>query len=500
MRNKCLESRRNFLKASAAGAAGLALVGPAARKATAANLPVTLINLSTTPINTEIDNLRVAYATDPAMMRNNHYGDFGGFNNPSNTTTGVVYSVVKSNMDSLACALANKTDIAQAWATIFKLPTGKAWSAAKAAIKINSIGGDHAAVPIVAKVCEVLIGMGMPAGNICVFDMTQGGAKGLYSTYRDGTGVMKQLPAVVFGGVNADTGQPANTKYTAQFPGGYTMDASTCIDGVDIYVNIGNNKGHDQFANYSGVTMCLKNNFGTVCFGHNGMAQLTASNSCDYIIGKLPTTYPAKQQLCILDSLWLGNVGDYGGGINDGNNTNSIVMGTFAGAVDYVGTMKIRGSNSNFHAGTSQYTGWNQSIVDQFITNFGYTAADLATVMTPQTGAGKGLVKAGAVSISPRQNENQNLSRQGIVQISVSGNRIKAVNTNVYLGKGETVQSAEIFTIQGRKVRTLAVNSGSNHVIWDGRTNSGSLVQAGNYIVRIKGQKTVTSGELVLSK
>jgi hypothetical protein len=341
--------------------------------------------------------------------------------------------------------------------------------------------------------------MGMPAANICVFDMTQGGSHGLYSGYRDGTGTMKQLPAVIFGGLNPDAGQTNNPKYTATFPGGYSMDASMCIDGVDIYVNIGNNKGHDQFDNYSGVTMCLKNNFGTVCFGHNGMAQLTAANSCNYIMGNIPTTYPAKQQLCILDSLWLGSVGDWSGGINDGNNANSIVMGTFAGAVDYVGTMKIRASNSNFHAGTSQATGWKQSVVDQFMTNFGYTAADLTTIMTPQTGAGKGLVKAGAVSILPRQNENQNLSRQGIVQISVSGSGIKTLNTTAYLNRGETLQSAEVFNVQGKKVRTLALNSG-NHIVWDGRTDTGSAVNSGHYIMRLRGQRSETAGDLLVSR
>ena len=124
----------------------------------------------------------------------------------------------------------------------------------------------------------------------------------------------------------------------------------------------------------------------------------------------------------------------------------------------------------------------------------------MTTVMTPVTGAGPGLVDASGILTSTLPQENPHLSRQGIVQISVSGNGIRPFNTTLNLSKGETVQSAEIFNVQGRKVRTLALNSGSNRIVWDGRTDSGSLAKPSNYIMRIKGQKTMVSGDLVLSR
>jgi len=191
----------------------------------------------------------------------------------------------------------------------------------------------------------------------------------------------------------------------------------------------------------------------------------------------------------------MGNAGDYNGGINNGNNGNSITMATFPGALDYVTTMKIR--VSKFAAST-----WNQPIVDRFITGYGYAASAITTVMTPIAAnvPGAGLVDAGTTGSIESVPENPNLSRHGVVQISVSGNGIRPFNTTLNLSKGETVQSAEIFSVQGRKVCTLALNSGSNRIVWDGMTNSGNLAKSGSYILRIKGQKTVMSGDLVLSR
>jgi hypothetical protein len=497
MNKKVSEGRRNFLKTSAISAAGMALVGPMANKAKAAPITTALVDLSTTPINQDIDNLHVAYITDATMLRNNVWGSFNNFNNPNNTTTGVVYKQVEDNMDKLACALANKTnpvDPSAAWATIFKIPATKTWATAKAALKVNCFSGLFPCVLIVAKIAKVLVSLGMPAANIRILD---GGA----GTYNNGAFVGSGY--LIPTGVTFDT---TATGDTLTFPDNSTANVPLALSQVDIIVNIAVNKGHDQYGVYSGVTMSLKNHIWTFNNQNHvgGLATLTRNNKCDHLLGKIPASYPAKQQLCIVDSLWCGDQGPLGwqGHVTDGNNTNSIAMSTFAGAVDYVSTMKIR--SLKFHAGTDVNSGWNQTLVDRFITDFGYAAAAKTTVMTPVTGAGQGLYDAGPIILPTTQDilprENPNITREGYVQFSVSGNGIKTQSRNLYLAKGETVQSAEIFTVQGRKVRTLALNSGSNHIVWDGRMNSGSFAQSGNYIVRIKGQKTMTSGDLVLSR
>jgi|WetSurMetagenome_2_1015567.scaffolds.fasta_scaffold00056_41 hypothetical protein len=495
MSKKTLESRRNFLKVSAMSAAGLSIMGPMAKKARGATITTTLANLSTTPINTDVSNLRVAFITDAtpgtvtatSMVRTTNYPGWGSFNNPTNTTTGVNYTTVKANMDKLACALASKTNATEAWATLLKIPSNKTWGTAKAVIKPNAFAGDHPSIPIVSKICEVLIGFGMPAGNITICDT--GGDCGIYL----GTG---KCPSGVL-----TSSERGNTVAWPASAGGESFGAATAIDGADILVNIGCNKGHNQYSEYSGVTMCQKNMKGAIWFncGENdatkGTRRLVNTNSCSYIVGNIPTTYPARQQLCIVDSLWMGDAGDWGGGISNGNNGNSILMATFPGAVDYVTTMKVR--VTKMAAST-----WNQPIVDRFITGYGYTAADITTVMTP-VGAnvpGPGLVDAGTTEVVYNAQENPNLSRQGVVQVSVSGNGARTFNSSLSLSKGETVQSAEIISVQGRKIRTLALNSGSNRIVWDGRTDSGSLAKAGTYVLKIKGQKTVIAGDVILSR
>jgi hypothetical protein len=499
MKKNISENRRNFLKSTAAGVAGIALLGPGLKKACAADLAVRQIPLNSTKINQDIENLRVAYITDTTMVRSGVWGNFTTFNDPANTVSGCVYTAVKSNMDKLACGLANKTNAIEAWDTIFKIPASKQWAAAKAAIKINSIGDAsnslHASVPILAKIVEVLMAKGMPASNICVFDMTQNGAKAIYDKYR---GAGKQLPAgLVFSGVNGDAGTN-NNSYNAKFPAGYSMPASQCIDGVDIYVNIANNKGHDRYPVYSGVTMSLKNNFGTINFGHTDMDHLAAVNSCDYIIGDPSAAMPAKQQLCIVDSLWLGNEGDWSGGADNNNNACSIVMGTFAGAVDYVATLKIR--NTKFKAGAA-FPAWSQSIVTQFMTKFGYTAADITTIMTETTAAGKGLVDASRITVDETVPfENRNLVNHGYVRFSVSGNGIRPLYADLYLAQGEQARSVEIYSLQGKLVRELSFQPGAGRISWDGKTDSGRIAGAGTYIVKISGPRTTAAEQFVVRK
>ena len=157
MSNAKSESRRNFLRASVTGAAGVALIGPLANKAKAAEIPTTLIDLSKTPINTDVDNLRVAFVKDSTMLRSATWGGFDTCNNPSNTTTGVNYPVVKDNMDKLACALVNTKNPTSAWAKLLKIPSSKTWATAKAVLKVNTFSGNFPSVAIVAKICDVLI-------------------------------------------------------------------------------------------------------------------------------------------------------------------------------------------------------------------------------------------------------------------------------------------------------------------------------------------------------
>jgi hypothetical protein len=485
MKKQVSNSRRSFLKTSAATTAGLAIIGPGMKKASAATINTQTINLSTTPINTDIDNLRVASITDSKMMTKVQYGQFVDFNGKSAAPI-VDYAVVKANMDRLACALAAKTTPAEAWGTIFKIPATKTWATAKAAIKVNGFAGMHPAVPIVAKVCEVLIGKGMLPANISIMES---------GPYGDFMGAGKQIPNGV--ATNNNKGD------TLSFPDKTTSSCASALSDADIAVDIAVNKGHDRYDEFSGVTMCLKNHFWTIDCGHQGatnsLPKLVRNNSCDHLIGKIvagnAASYPAKQQLCIVDSLWLGNTGDWTGGVSNANNANTISMCTFAGAIDYFSTMKIR---------STKLSGWNQPIVDRFITEFGYAASAKTTVMTqktPYTSPGAGWVDAGAVPVmNSNHHENPNLSQAGIVQFSIVGSGVNPLHSTLNLSAGETVRSAAIYDLKGKKIRTLDVRSGSLKVEWNGRTDGGVMAHAGSYVIRIKGERTSTSGMVIFGK
>jgi flagellar hook assembly protein FlgD len=65
---------------------------------------------------------------------------------------------------------------------------------------------------------------------------------------------------------------------------------------------------------------------------------------------------------------------------------------------------------------------------------------------------------------------------------------------------GETVQSAEVFNVQGKMVRTLAINPGSSHIVWDGRSNNGRIVNTGRYVVMLRGQNVESAADLLVSR
>jgi hypothetical protein len=493
MKKVLSESRRNFLKSSAAATAGLAIVGPGIKKAAAADIPTKTINISQTPINTSIHNLRVAYITDATMKNGNHWGRFEDFNSTTNATSGVNYTVVKTNLDKLACALANKIypdHVDAAWRTIFKIPSTKTWATAKAAIKVNGFAGAHPAVPIVAKVCEVLIGLGMPVANITLMEA------GPYGGFM---GAGKQIPNGV---------KTLDTRATViAFPAPDTQKftVANAIADADIVMSIAFNKGHDGWGWASGVTMSQKNHYWTFNnFGHTNFPMLAKANSCDFLLGNIPAAYPAKQQLCIVDNLFLGNNGSWAGDITDGNSVNTISMGVFAGALDYVSTMKIRAWKLGPGTATDGTGGWNQSIVNQFLTAYGYNlTTDGATLMAAKTkGPGAGTVDAN--NFTPDEtgvvHDEVHLSNNGLVQVELSGNGIKPMSTSLNLAQGETVRSATIHDLRGKKIRTLNVQPGSLKVEWNGLTDGGKLAHAGTYVIQIQGQRSAIAGKVILGR
>lgn len=343
-------SRRQFLKGSAASVAGIVAASGLSSNASAATpWPVTGVLQH----NPYIDNLRVVHIVDTTMLYTANYNNFSDANK-----TGINHVQVKANMDKLACALARKESVTEAWATIFRKPDAKTWAQTKMAMKVNAVGGFSPCASAVARMCEVLNSFGMPYSNMTLFDA--GGASGdgavnKYGPFRTSglippVNIISRGPSIM---ITVD---------------GKTIECQQVMNDADIFINSAVNKGHDQYGKFSGVTMNLKNHVGTMKYScHDSLHMLCEGNRHEAVLGMGGPGVPIKTQLCFIDSTFVGKPGDWGGGVNNGDVLHTLVMGTFPGATDYLTTKKIR---------TRMYNDFNVPLVDQFLTDFGYTDAE----------------------------------------------------------------------------------------------------------------------------
>jgi uncharacterized membrane protein YgcG len=348
--------RRDFLKMTAAGAAGLALLKT--DKAFAA-WPAS----GTLAINPSISNTRVVSCYDTSMMKGTPTAmSFVAENAVVNSAQ------VQANMDAMAMQLANETTADAAWKAIFR--SGKAWSSTKVAIKINTIEPKNMArLAVIQKFCTIFAGFGVPAANIIIYDgnTTYGAGISNYTSYFSATDATK-TPGVV-SSYNTALGGTAN----ATIPGGTSAACSAAIANgtIDILVNIANNKGHTMMGK---ATLSMKNHFGTFAPNHDNNYVFNINKS-DAILGGTPV----RQQLCFIDSLIANKVSNTG--------TPEImpcylIMGVFGPVVDYLTVKKVREAVMNCTH--------DETIISQYLTSFGYAATDPVWVVVPPARASSG--------------------------------------------------------------------------------------------------------------
>jgi hypothetical protein len=347
------KQRRDFLKITAAGAAGLALAR--ADKAFAA-WPST----GTLAVNPTISNMRVVSCYDTLMMPSK----------PKSTTFAVENEAVDSarvqaNMDAMAMQLANETTADAAWKAIFR--SGKAWSATKVAIKVNTIEPqDMARIAVVQKFCNIFAGFGVLPANIIIYDgnSTYGAGIAQYNPYFSLTDTTKIQATVST--LNSALGGTTN----APLPDGSSASCTADIanGNVDILVNIANNKGHSMMGK---ATLSMKNHFGTFAPKHDNN-YVFSINKSDAILGGTPV----RQQLCFIDSL-IANVKS-----NQGPPEVMpcyLIMGVFGPAVDYLTVKKVR----------EEVMGCthDEATINSYLTTFGYATTDAQWVVVPPAGS-----------------------------------------------------------------------------------------------------------------
>ena len=392
---KTVESRRNFLKASAAGAAGIMIAGTR-KKALAQNgspWPAT----GYMQINPNIDNCRVVCLTDPSMLKRQTYTEFVDANNNA-----IDQAKVKANIDKMACCLARKNTAAEAWPLIFRKPTAKTWAQVKVAIKTNANYHYSPCVGVIGKLCEVLNGFGVPYANITLYDGGNASGTGCTDRYTPfkTNGMLPPINII-------NQGATYGIVVSVSGYGNFNTNCMTAVRDADILISAAVDKGHDRNYEFGGVTMTIKNHVGTINFAHPTLASQALQNQYNLsiitnyhkheaILGMPTADVPVKQQLAFVDSTWVGQPGSWEGFIeNESKVLNTLVMGTFVGAVDYLTTKKIR-----VKAYPSE-TNLNWGFINRYMTDFGYTDAERVALetMDPTTDPlGRGLADAGSTT------------------------------------------------------------------------------------------------------
>ncbi|MBN1130405.1 MAG: DUF362 domain-containing protein [Chitinispirillaceae bacterium] len=458
-------NRRDFLKTSAAGSMSLALGGIGSSSEASSGGWTNGMR-----INPTIDNLRVVCCHDPRMISSTPTRWEFNYQNAAINT-----SIAQLNLDAMAMSLAQKSTAAEAWATIFQKPAAKQWSQVRVAMKVNCI--EYRNMPrlaLVDGVAKQLIALGVPAANIVIYD----GCHNAYSSSTtqpkyNSTDSISRLPAGIVvsngngslgGTVSATVPSMSNSNCTANIANGT----------IDILVNFALNKGHS--ADFGTATMTMKNHAGT--FNPNGLHNSTATNYL-FNINKSAAILggsPVRQQLCVLDSLFASNQGPT---VAPTVAPARIVMGVFGPAVDYLTVKRIREPVMS--------ASHNATVVNRFLTEFGYQTSQVTDfINVPPVSTGK--------------IEKQLSSLPQVVLLQLSSSRFHQAMVEFRLRDSESVKRLSIFDLKGNLVKRFDTVRG-NQVTWDGRSEAGSRIIAGTYIVKLNtGDRSITQRLSLVSR
>jgi hypothetical protein len=268
----------------------------------------------------------------------------------------------------MACALVETKDPKDAWKGIFIKPPQKSWSDTVVAIKTINIGMQHTRSAVMAKVCHTLVDVaGVKPANVCIYDGRHGDGMHRDTPFH---GLPKGVRIVDdWGGISTPVAVPS--PWTER--NGKSEIVKALADGtVDILVNITMCKGH--WSTFGGFTMAMKNHMGTFspfpCHDNGAQDYLLAINMTPEILGPLDrktgrVLYP-RQQLCLLDALWVSEDSAIG---SSSHQPNFLAMGVFAPVFDYILATQFRGKKM----------GWppNMQMTTRFLTEFGYEERDL---------------------------------------------------------------------------------------------------------------------------
>jgi hypothetical protein len=374
-------------------------------------------------------------------------------------------------------------------------PAAKSWSAVRVFMKVNgTIATIMAHIPIVGKVCEELIKLGVQGSNITVSDPGHGAS-----------GSDKYTPFV--GGNGLPAGVKVSTEIYSSFASGSLIDRTGgktpgvpvgtqkiwCTKDVvvadsagnltyvaDIIVNFAVNKGHPGKPYIGNCTLSMKNHVGMFAVynppasdcpgdpafnpgGKTGCDFLIAQNTSEAVMGNGPG-YPVRQQLVVMDSLWAST-----GGPHDPPNSapGVIAMSTCCGSMDWLIHDKVRKAIM----GVTSID--DETVLTKFVTTFGYQTSDLLWVKagTP-TGIDNYSSHGNSLNSKKVTVLFKNNSRGEPVTFAISDKELSGARINIY-------------NLNGKVVRELGEVNDRSTIMWDGKNQFGGDVPVGHYIVKL---------------
>jgi Domain of unknown function (DUF362) len=465
MGKKKSTSRRNFLKMTAIGAAGITLASR---------------------VDSIFARRSDAFSPGPG---NKWPGRVAiNFNKAAVTASGADTTVIKKMVDDVICMLTDQTTVGEAWKAAFP---STLTASSKIAVKVNTLNPGIPA-PHWSSVKAITDGLQLmdfngtkyPQGNITIYDMNNGlPAAGNLATAGYKAANFPGISIVTDTPVDGGDGALNNKTYAAS------------LKNADFLINVFSPRGHTTPPKGSQFTLGFKSHFGTYSDPsttlHPNISQNLADINCAGVVYN-------KTVLSMCSGIY---------GMNEGNGPAGSADNytTYAQSIDKTSVTQCP---TTIIMSTDPVSAEMQAIKMMRINKNGaYTVADMPPYLQASAGlSASGFSSVYTIGIIDESQMNMRKMINGVAAVmpyAVSG-ALYASGVGIAARHVEGHDSAfiefncpvehagreafiEIYTTKGAVVRKLPLRvlGVRNNVSWDERDGRGSLVSTGTYIVEL---------------
>ena len=491
MGKKMCPGRRDFLKAAAAGAAGVVAASGGVKRIFAAS-PRTAAG--TAPLNKWPGRVVINFnkAACPAAV--------------GSAPSAAEMTIIRTMVDDSIKLLTGQTDIGEAWKSIFPATGTNAISlASKIAIKIPIGCNNSLSAPHWSSVRAVIDGLKQmdfsgtrfPATNITIYEAACSNNFETAGYTSGATGNFSDINPFVYGsfGTNYTDGAENNGNP------GVKQQYSTVLHDAQFLINIFSPRGHSTYAER--FTLGFKNHYGTYpCVYHDNpnLSQFIRNICCT---GPVYT----KTALCMCSGIYGQYEGNGPGGspqnynrysqsmdaTSINNNPTTIIMGTDPISVEMqtIKMMRIQGQGLYTTAAMPNYLKASGGVV---VSGTNWPPNPTA----PNDMDNIGVIEETSMVIRriingiPADVKDRPLNQEKRPDAFVSASQIRGQKSTFFefaLPRSHAGGTASIgiFDLKGKRVAQLVCRVGGmlNHVSWNQSDASGGYAGRGTYLVRL---------------